>query len=102
MAKKAGDKARVKKAGPKSTQAVKAAKPSKPAKATAGGGAGGWYQTSAQFLREVVSELKRVTWPSRRQTISSTGVVLVLVILVAAYLGLVDYLLSGFVRWVIG
>ncbi|MBU1157547.1 MAG: preprotein translocase subunit SecE [Proteobacteria bacterium] len=55
-----------------------------------------------QFLREVVQELKRVTWPSRRQTISTTGVVLALVILVSIFLGVVDFALSRLVRLIIG
>ncbi|RJX34770.1 MAG: preprotein translocase subunit SecE [Desulfarculus sp.] len=53
-------------------------------------------------MREVVQELKRVAWPSRRQTISSTGVVLALVILVSIFLGLVDFVLSRLVRFLIG
>jgi preprotein translocase subunit SecE len=52
------------------------------------------YEASGQFLREVRTELKKVTWPSRKETLASTGVVLVIVFIVAAYLGLVDLLLS--------
>jgi len=60
-----------------------------------------WWETTVQFLREVKTELKKVTWPSRKQTISSTGVVLVLVIIVAAFLGLVDMVLVRLVRLLI-
>ncbi len=70
--------------------------------AAAPGGAAGLLAKASGFLREVQSELKKVTWPSRKQTISSTGVVLVLVIFVAVYLGLVDYILSRLVRLLIG
>jgi preprotein translocase SecE subunit len=55
-----------------------------------------------QFLSEVVSELRKVTWPNRKETLGATGVVLVLVIILAAYLGLVDYILSHIVRYLIG
>ena len=41
----------------------------------------GWIQKSVQFLREVRIELKKVTWPTRKQTIGSTVVVMVLVML---------------------
>lgn len=43
-----------------------------------------------QFLVEVKTELKKVSWPSRRDTLGSTAVVMVLIILMAIYLGLVD------------
>ena len=56
-----------------------------------------WYQVSEQFLREVRTELKKVTWPGRKETLASTGVVLIIVFFVAAYLGLVDLALSRLV-----
>ncbi len=51
-----------------------------------------------QFVLEVVSELKKVTWPNRKETLGATGVVLILVVIVSIYLGLVDYALSHLVR----
>jgi len=50
------------------------------------------------FLGEVVTELKLTTWPNRKETLGTTGVVLVLVIVIAIYLGLVDYALSHLVQ----
>jgi preprotein translocase subunit SecE len=52
---------------------------------------------AVQFLREVKTELKKVTWPTKKQTISSTAVVVVLVVIVATYLGIVDMLLAQLV-----
>ena len=49
----------------------------------------------------MVSELKKVTWPNRKETLGTTGVVLVLVFIIAGYLGMVDYLLSHLVRYLI-
>jgi preprotein translocase subunit SecE len=49
---------------------------------------------SRSFLNEVAGELKKVYWPPRNETMAFTGVVLVVVTFVAAYLGVVDYLLS--------
>ncbi len=43
-----------------------------------------------QFLREVKTELKKVTWPSRKDTLSGTLVVLVAVFIIAVFLGIVD------------
>jgi preprotein translocase subunit SecE len=50
-----------------------------------------------QFLREVAAEFRRVHWPSRSEVAASTVVVLVLVFIVALYLGLVDVILSRIV-----
>jgi preprotein translocase subunit SecE len=54
-----------------------------------------------QFLREVRVELRKVTWPSRKQTIGSTAVVIVLVVIIAIFLGAVDVMLSNLVRMVL-
>jgi len=59
-----------------------------------------WVQ-SKEFVVEAVQELKKTTWPSRKETLTTTGVVLVLVFLLAGYLGFVDYLLSHFIRYFI-
>jgi preprotein translocase subunit SecE len=55
-----------------------------------------------EFLREVRVELKKVTWPSRKETMASTVVVLITVIISAIYLGLVDYILSKIIRVFLG
>ena len=54
-----------------------------------------------QFLREVRVELKKVTWPSRKETLASTAVVIVIVIIISAFLGLVDMGLSNLIRFVL-
>jgi preprotein translocase subunit SecE len=46
-----------------------------------------------RFFKESFAELKKVTWPSREEVASSTKVVLVSVILIAAALGIVDFLI---------
>jgi len=46
-----------------------------------------------RFFKESYAELKKVTWPSREEVVSSTKVVLVSVILIALALGLVDFLI---------
>jgi len=42
------------------------------------------------FFREVNTEMGRVTWPTRQETIRYTGVVVVMSLLVAAFLGGLD------------
>ena len=56
---------------------------------------------TAQFLREVKVELKKVTWPSRKQTIGSTVVVIALVMIISVFLGAVDLGLSSLIRIVL-
>ena len=79
---------------PKEAAKKKATSPKKaPPKKAADNGPGFWQKTK-QFFREVRVELNKVTWPSRKETMASTSVVLVLVFIVAVYLGLVDIALS--------
>jgi preprotein translocase subunit SecE len=61
----------------------------------------GYIDKGLQFLREVKVELKKVVWPSRKQTMGSTAVVIVLVIIISAFLGLVDVILSALIRVVL-
>lgn len=56
------------------------------------------FTRAVQFLREVKIELKKVTWPSRKQTMGSTLVVIVLVIIISLFLGIVDMGLSTVIR----
>lgn len=51
-----------------------------------------------EFLGNVKSELKKVTWPTRKETYSSTIVVVVLVLVVAVFLWVIDSALSTAVR----
>jgi preprotein translocase subunit SecE len=55
-----------------------------------------------QFLRETLAELKKVTWPSPKQTMASTSVVIVVVIVVSLILGLVDFSLTRILRVMLG
>ncbi len=47
-----------------------------------------------EFLKEVRIELKRVTWPTRQETIKYTSIVIGLSLAVAAFLGGLDFLFS--------
>ena len=51
-----------------------------------------------QFLTEVKNEVDKVTWPSRKEAMGGTAVVLVVVFFMATFLGLVDVLLSKIVE----
>ena len=59
-----------------------------------------WLTTSRAFLTEVRNEMRRVTWPSRREVYATT----IVVILTSAFFGLylwgIDLALSAAVAWV--
>jgi preprotein translocase subunit SecE len=55
-----------------------------------------------EFLGEVRGELNKVTWPTRKDTLNSTYVVLIVVVVFAAYLGVVDNILAWLVREILG
>lgn len=54
------------------------------------------------FIRESKAELKKVSWPTKKQVWYSTLVVVVLTGVVGAYLGLVDILLTGIFSRILG
>ncbi|MFQ5483679.1 MAG: preprotein translocase subunit SecE [Nitrospinaceae bacterium] len=51
-----------------------------------------------EFLSGVRAEVKRVTWPSRREVLGGTSVVLLVVLLFSIFLGLVDTLLAKLIE----
>jgi len=51
-----------------------------------------------QFFKESYAELKKVVWPGRDDVISSVKVVVISTVIVAAILGLVDFLLLSGIR----
>jgi preprotein translocase subunit SecE len=46
----------------------------------------------ATFVSEVVEELKKVTWPTRDETIKLTGTVIVISLVISAFIGGLDIL----------
>jgi len=61
----------------------------------------GWAQSARQFYTDVRSEMKKVTWPPRQEVVGTTVVVVVAVFFFGLYLGLVDYLLTLGLNWVL-
>ena len=55
----------------------------------------GWLVRFRRFLTEVWAELKKTTWPPRREVYGTTMVVIVAVLLSAAYLYVVDMILKS-------
>jgi len=60
------------------------------------------FRRLVKFIKEVRNELKRVSWPSREEIRGSTTVVIVIVLLLAVFIGLVDRALTYLVSFVFG
>ncbi|MBN2223191.1 MAG: preprotein translocase subunit SecE [Deltaproteobacteria bacterium] len=59
------------------------------------------WEKILQFFREVRVEIKKVTWPTRKETLASTVVVLITTFVISAFLGVVDFLLSSGVELIL-
>ncbi len=55
-----------------------------------------------EFLRQVRQETSKVTWPTRKETMVTTGMVFVMVTVMAIFFFLVDQILSFGVRLLLG
>jgi preprotein translocase subunit SecE len=54
------------------------------------------------FARDSIEEGKRVAWPTNKEALQTTGVVVALVIVMAIFLALVDGLLAWAMKFVMG
>jgi len=59
-------------------------------------------QNPMQFLQQVRQETSKVTWPTRKETLISTGMVFVMVFIAAIFFFIVDQILSGGVKLIFG
>ena len=57
---------------------------------------------ATEFVQESWQELKKVHWPSRKETYAATLVVIIVVVLISVYLALVDLALTKAIQAVIG
>ena len=78
---------------------TKAAPPRTPER-EASGGVGSWWANTRSFLTEVRNELKRVTWPSRKEVYATTFVVIVTSAFFGVYLFGIDIALASLVNWI--
>ena len=61
----------------------------------------GWWSNFRTFLTEVRNELKRVTWPSRKEVYATTVVVILTSIFFGVYLFAVDVAFGRLVQWLL-
>ena len=55
----------------------------------------------SEFFQEAWQELKKVHWPSRKETYAATLVVIVVVVLISVYLALVDLALTKAIQTIV-
>ena len=55
-----------------------------------------------KYLRDLKSEIKKVVWPSRKQVVNNSAIVLTLMVIVALFLAAVDYGVSFLVKLLLG
>jgi len=55
-----------------------------------------------RFFKEVVAELRKVTWPSKDELIGSTIVTIVVSTIIAIFIGIVDRILTLIVQSIFG
>ena len=63
---------------------------------------GKYVKKAGQFFREAKMELKKVKWPTRKELLASTAVVIVLTLIISFFLGLVDFGLIKIIKNIVG
>jgi len=78
--------------------------PPRPPMPMPGAGAGGrrGRGNPLDFVRDVRSELRKVAWPSQRETVNLTVVVLAFSVVVGLFLGGIDFLFQELFRFLLG
>jgi preprotein translocase subunit SecE len=54
-----------------------------------------------EFFKDIEVEARRISWPSVKESIRSTGAVVFISVLLASFLGLVDFLFSLIVKYIL-
>jgi preprotein translocase subunit SecE len=54
----------------------------------------GWVKGTKEYLAEVQSEYKKITWPPQKEAVAGTIGVVAVVAVVTVVLGIVDFALS--------
>lgn len=56
--------------------------------------------TTPNFANDLLAELKKVSWPSRQETIRLTTVVILISLIIGGYIGIIDVLLTKALEFV--
>lgn len=55
-----------------------------------------------EFIRQTKAEVKKITWPTRKETTVSTIMVFIMVTIAAIFLFLTDQIVATIIRWILG
>ncbi|MDF1822974.1 MAG: preprotein translocase subunit SecE [Alcanivoracaceae bacterium] len=55
-----------------------------------------------QLRKDATVEMRKVTWPTRQETLQTTVVVLIFVVVIALIMAVIDWMLGGIITWAIG
>ena len=80
--------------------AIEQVKPTPVRSGGEGGGITSWWPNTRTFLTEVRNEMRRVTWPSRKEVYATTVVVILTSAFFGIYLWSFDLALNAFVNWI--
>ena len=61
----------------------------------------GFFARAAKWLKDMRSELKKVQWPTRKQTINNTGIVIACVAVVGVFIWLFDFVANTGIEFII-
>ena len=61
-----------------------------------------FVQNVKSFLEAVKIELGKVTWPTRKETVATAWVVVVIIVIISLYLGACDVVLAKLMRRILG
>ena len=56
----------------------------------------------SKFLKEVKQEGQKIVWPTRKETLITTAMVFVMVLIFSLFFLLVDNIISWFIRLILG
>ena len=79
---------------------IEQVKPTPARTGSEGGGIASWWPNTRTFLTEVRNEMRRVTWPSRKEVYATTVVVILTSAFFGIYLWSLDLALNWGVNWV--
>ena len=56
----------------------------------------------SRFFKNMIGEIKKITWPNKPTVIKNTILVIALVLVVGAFIWIADFALSNIVGWILG
>ena len=60
-----------------------------------------WIRDARQYVVDVRSEFRKLTWPTQREYVGGTIGVIVIVAIIAAVLGVIDVALAAAMKWIL-